>query len=247
MRRADRLFDIIQILRLARAPITAAAVAAELEVTPRTVYRDIATLQARRVPIEGAAGLGYVLRRGYDLPPLMFTEEEAEAIAVGLRLLRRTGDPGLAAAARSVLSKLGTVLPEGLRAHLAGAPFRVSEDGAPAPTAIALSEIRAAIRTAHKLRLDYVDAGGTTTARTVRPIAIEYYVGATLFCAWCELREDYRHFRADRIAAATVLDESFAPDAARLMAGWLALTGPAETPDGARTRHADGAETGATG
>lgn len=227
MRRADRLFDIIQVLRLARTPITAAAIAAELEVTPRTVYRDIATLQARRVPIEGAAGLGYVLRRGYDLPPLMFTEEEAEAITVGLRLLRRTGDPGLAAAARSVVAKLATVLPEGLRAHLAAAPFHVSDYGAPPPTAIDLSDIRAAIRAARKLRLDYVDGKGATTSRTVRPIAVEYYVEATLLCAWCELRNNYRHFRADRIAAAAVLEESFAPEAERLIAGWRALTRPA--------------------
>ena len=123
MRRADRLFDIIQVLRLARTPVTAAAIAAELEVAPRTVYRDIATLQARRVPIEGAAGLGYVLRRGYELPPLMFTEEEIEAIAVGVRLLPRTGDPALTVAARNVLTKLAAVVPEPLRERLAGAPF----------------------------------------------------------------------------------------------------------------------------
>ena len=111
MRRADRLFDIIQVLRLARTPITAAAIAAELEVAPRTVYRDIATLQARRIPIEGAVGIGYVLRRGFELPPLMFTEDEAEAIAVGVRLLARTGDPGLQKAAESVLSKVTLVVP----------------------------------------------------------------------------------------------------------------------------------------
>src|SRR5579871_1329876 len=101
MRRADRLFDIIQRLRTARAPVTAAALAEDLEVTPRTVYRDVATLQARRVPIEGAAGIGYVLRRGFDLPPLMFTIDEVEAIAVGVRMLARTGDPGLQKAAES--------------------------------------------------------------------------------------------------------------------------------------------------
>src|SRR5580704_19601814 len=112
MRRADRLFDIIQVLRTASRPVTAAVLAAELEVTPRTVYRDIATLQARRVPIEGAPGLGYVLRRGFDLPPLMFTGEEVEAIVVAARLLRRTGDIGLQDAAASVLSKIGVVLPE---------------------------------------------------------------------------------------------------------------------------------------
>ncbi|MET1027433.1 MAG: HTH domain-containing protein, partial [Dongiaceae bacterium] len=110
MRRADRLFDIIQALRGAKRPMTAAELARQLEVTVRTVYRDIATLQARRVPVEGAAGLGYVLRRGFDLPPLMFTPDEIEAIVIGARLIRRTGDPGLQAAAASVLSKVTVAL-----------------------------------------------------------------------------------------------------------------------------------------
>jgi predicted DNA-binding transcriptional regulator YafY len=228
MRRADRLFDIIQILRLARTPLTAAAIAEELEVNPRTVYRDIASLQASRVPIEGAAGIGYVLRRGYELPPLMFTEEEAEAITLGLLLLRRTGDTSLTTAARSVLAKLASVVPDGLRSRLTQAPFHVSERGAPPkPTAIDLADLRAAIREARKLRLDYVDAGGATTTRVVRPIAIEYYSQATLLCAWCELRDDYRHFRADRIAGAQVLNDTFASDAHRLLQGWLSLTRPA--------------------
>lgn len=226
MRRADRLFDIIQVLRLARTPVTAAAIATELEVAPRTVYRDIATLQARRVPIEGAAGLGYVLRRGFELPPLMFTEEEVEAIAVGVRLLPRTGDAGLIAAARSVLSKLAAAMPEPLRERLAAAPFHVSLRGAPVPGAADLSEIRGAIRGARKLRIEYVDGRGAASHRIVRPIAMEYYTEATLLCAWCELRDDYRHFRADRIAAAEVLEENFAAEAHRLMQGWLALTRP---------------------
>src|SRR6478609_10358539 len=109
MPRSDRLFDIIQHLRTASGPTTAATLAADLEVTPRTIYRDIATLQARRVPIDGAAGIGYVLRRGFDLPPLMFTAEEIEAIAVGARLVSRTGDPSLQAAAESVISKVTVV------------------------------------------------------------------------------------------------------------------------------------------
>src|SRR5689334_23449670 len=117
MRRSDRLFDIIQRLRTASKPMTAATLANDLEVTPRTVYRDIATLQARRVPIEGAPGIGYVLRRGFDLPPLMFTEDEAEAIAVGVRMLARTGDPGLQKAAESVLSKVTLVVPDLLREY----------------------------------------------------------------------------------------------------------------------------------
>jgi predicted DNA-binding transcriptional regulator YafY len=226
MRRSDRLFDIIQRLRTARSPMTAAAIAADLEVTPRTVYRDIATLQARRVPIEGAAGVGYVLRRGYDLPPLMFSADEVEAVLVGMRLLRRTRDPGLQQAAESVLSKLAAVLPEPLRGSLDTPPFHVSEGDVREPGAISLAELRAAIREANKLRITYRDASDIASERVIRPVAIEYYVEVTLVCAWCELRNDYRHFRADRIEAAKVLPESFAADRKRLLSGWLALTRP---------------------
>lgn len=224
MRRADRLFDVIQILRLARRPITAAAIAEELEVVPRTIYRDIATLQARRVPIEGAAGLGYVLRRGFELPPLMFNEEEVEAIAVSVRLLQRTGDPGLATAAKSVIGKLAAVMPETLRNHLAGAPFHVSARGAPAPEAVDLSMVRSAIRAAQKMRISYVDAKGEPTHRTICPVAVEYHVEATLICAWCELRNDFRHFRADRVQSASLLKDSFTDRSGTLLAGWVALT-----------------------
>ena len=224
MRRADRLFDIIQVLRLARTPVTAAAIAEELEVTPRTVYRDIATLQARRVPIDGEAGIGYVLRRGFELPPLMLTEEEVEAVAVGMRLLRRTGDPGLEAAARNVLTKLAAAMPDMLRERLVSGPFRVATGRAPAPGPVDPSEIRAAIRSTRKMRIDYVDLKGATSTRTICPVAMEYHVQATLICAWCELRNDYRHFRADRIVGAQVLEDSFASAASQLTAGWLALT-----------------------
>ena len=226
MRRSDRLFDIIQRLRTARAPVTAALLAEELEVTPRTVYRDIAALQASRVPIEGAAGIGYLLRRGYDLPPLMFTPDELEAVVVGMRLLRRTRDSGLQQAAASVLSKLAAVLPDPLRGQLEAPPFHVSEGDVQEPGAISLAELRVAIREARKLRIVYRDGGGTPTQRVVRPVAIEYYVQATLVCGWCELRQDYRHFRADRIERADLLPDCFAEDRERLHAGWLALTRP---------------------
>jgi predicted DNA-binding transcriptional regulator YafY len=223
MRRADRLFDIIQRLRTARAPMTAAALATELEVTARTVYRDVATLQGRRVPIEGAAGIGYVLRRGFDLPPLMFTPDEIEAIAVGARLVSRTGDPGLQEAAERVLSKVIAVLPETLRGHLADAPFYVSDAGAPAVGIVDLSAVRQAIRDERKLRIVYVDEKSAQTERTIWPIAVAYYVQATLIGAWCELRQDYRHFRADRVSALSVLDDTYPSDNGRLMAEWLAL------------------------
>ena len=136
MRRADRLFDIIQTLRAAPHPLTAAAIAEKLEVTVRTIYRDIAALQASRVPIEGAPGLGYVLRRGFDLPPLMFTLEETDAIAIGVRLLRRLRDPKLQKAAESVLAKLAAVVPWELQSQLVAAPLFVSEGSAPAVNGI---------------------------------------------------------------------------------------------------------------
>ena len=223
MRRSDRLFDIIQRLRTARGPTTAAALADELEVTVRTVYRDVATLQARRVPIEGAPGIGYMLRRGFDLPPLMFTTEEIEAIVVGARLVARTGDPGLQDAAESVLSKVTVVLPEALRAQLAAASFFVSSSARRWPRAsiwprcVRRSATNASCTSATSTRK------ATRTQRTIWPIAVAYYVQATLIGAWCELRQDYRHFRADRIGALTVLDERYPSDNGRLMAEWLAL------------------------
>ena len=188
MRRADRLFDIIQRLRTARGPLTAAAIAEQLEVTVRTVYRDIAALQARRVPIEGAAGIGYVLRRGFDLPPLMFTTEEVDAIVTGARLVRRLRDPKLQEAADSVLAKVASVLPEALRGPLLDAPLFVSSGSTPAAKGIDLAEVRSAIHAARKLRIAYLDAQGRRTRRTIWPIAMAYYVDVTLIAAWCELR-----------------------------------------------------------
>jgi predicted DNA-binding transcriptional regulator YafY len=222
LRRADRLFDILRMLRAASRPVTAASLAGALEVTVRTVYRDIATLQARRIPIEGAAGLGYVLRRGFDLPPLMFTEDEAEAIAVGVRMLARTGDPGLQRAAESVLSKVSLVVPDPLRDYLNAAPVYVSPSGAPVPERSDLpASIRHAIRDGRKMRIDYQDEAGRRTARIIQPFAVAYYAQATLVCAWCELRNDIRHFRTDRIVAADVLDEAFKiPDS--VLAAWAA-------------------------
>lgn len=221
MRRSDRLFDIIQALRTAQHPVTAAMLAEALEVTPRTVYRDIATLQARRVPIEGAAGLGYVLRRGFDLPPLMFSEEEIEAIAVAARLLVRTGDRGLQAAAESVLSKVTVGLPEALRDQLAQPAVFVSSGGPLAPRPADLSAVRSAIREERKLRLAYTSEQGETTERTVWPVAVAYYVQTTLIGAWCELRQDFRHFRTDRIRSLTVLPDRFPESGRALTERWM--------------------------
>src|SRR5260370_1445084 len=171
MRRADRLFDIIQRLRAAPRALTAAALADALEVTTRTIYRDVASLQASRVPIEGAPGIGYVLRRGFDLPPLMFTSDEIDAIAVGARHVRRLRDRKLQQAADSVLAKVREPPPERRRGYLAGPPFYVSEGSAPPVTGIDLAEIRSAIHEARKMAIDYRDDRGRETHRTIWPIA----------------------------------------------------------------------------
>jgi predicted DNA-binding transcriptional regulator YafY len=210
-------------LRAAARPVTAAALADKLEVTPRTIYRDIAALQASRVPIEGAAGLGYVLRRGFDLPPLMFTGEEIDAIAVGVRLLRRLRDPKLQRAAEGVLDKLAAIVPQGLQPYLASAPYYVSDGSAPAVAGIDLSELRNAIHEARKLWIAYVDERGRHTRRTIWPLGVAYYVDVTLIGAWCELRGDFRHFRVDRILASRLLDERYPAENGRIAAEWLAL------------------------
>jgi len=223
MRRADRLFDIIQTLRTAKGPLTAAMLAERLEVTARTIYRDVAALQARRVPIEGAPGIGYLLRRGFDLPPLMFTADEIDAIAVGARLLRRIRDPGLQDAALSVLAKISTVLPEALRAGVVKPAIFVSEGGATQPDGIDLSDARRAIRENRKMRIAYVDADGRRTRRTIWPIALAYYVDVTVLGAWCELRSDFRHFRVERIQTSAILEDRFSSDGGRLRDRWLAV------------------------
>lgn len=223
MRRGDRLFEIIQLLRTATKPLTAADIATELEVTPRTIYRDMAALQARRVPIEGAPGIGYVLRRGFDLPPLMFTIEEVEAIIIGAQLVRRTGDSGLQDAAATVLSKVKTILPDTLRQYSIDAPFFVSGFGAKSSNIVDLAEIRDAIRAARKIKIAYEDERGQESQRIILPIAVAYYVQVTLIAAWCELRSGYRHFRADRITAIEWLDDTFSAEQPLLLKGWLTL------------------------
>lgn len=223
MRRADRLFDIIQSLRTSTGPVTAASLATSLEVTPRTIYRDIAALQARRVPIEGAAGLGYVLRPGFDLPPMMFTMDEIDAIAVGARLVRRIRDPKLQEAAERVMAKIAVAVPDALRAHLTSAPLYVSEGDAAQPQGIDLSQVRGAIRDRRKIRIAYRSDDGRRTRRTIWPIAVAYYVDVTVIAAWCELRTDYRHFRIERIETAEILDQRFRDPGGRLLAGWQAL------------------------
>ncbi len=214
MTRSTRMFEIIQLLRQARQPCTAAQIADELEVTPRTIYRDIASLQAMRVPIEGAAGVGYILRPGFDLPPINFDVDEAEAVTVGLAMIARTGDRGLKEAARRAVRKLADAT------HLSETLFS-STWGAQEPEAIDLSELRAAIRCEKKLAITYQDGHGVRTQRTILPFAIVYHSEAIVLGAWCELRKDFRNFRPDRIAGYTLLEDGFAGQGAALRCEWM--------------------------
>ncbi|MBL9046025.1 MAG: YafY family transcriptional regulator [Tabrizicola sp.] len=222
--RSFRLFQIIQTLRAARQAMTARALAAGLEVTVRTIYRDVATLIAAGVPIEGEAGVGYVMRAGYDLPPLMFTAEEVEAVVVGLALIGRTRDRGLLAAAETALQKVGQVLPVPL-----SEAYRVSTWSAVPAEGVEHQVIRTTIREERKLTLSYVDAQGQATRRCVLPLAVVYYIDSAVLAAWCELREDFRHFRLDRIRDCAPLATGFRGHGAGLRAVWQARY---ETPPG---------------
>ncbi|PST20896.1 transcriptional regulator [Rhizobium sp. JAB6] len=199
MRKASRLFEIIQILRLAKRPVTGADIAARLEVTVRSVYRDIAALQAMRVPIEGERGIGYILRPGFDLPPLMFSIEEMEAIVLSLALLERTGDAELKQAAKRVTAKIAGAVPPPLRQTLDANALHAWGFAAPSAAAIDLSLVRRAIRDEEKLDLAYRDELGQATERIIRPIALIYYSETANIVAWCELRQAIRNFRSDRI------------------------------------------------
>lgn len=220
MRPADRLFQIIQILRRARAPVTADAVAAELETSKRTIYRDIQTLIGQRVPIRGEAGLGYVLEGGFDMPPLMLTPDEIEAAVLGAQWVAGRGDPVLAKAANDLIAKIAAAVPERLR------PFVLEPASGAAPAwnhpsdTIDIAGVRAAIRAGRKIALQYRDEQGRDSARVVWPVTIGYLATVRLLFAWCEMRADFRSFRTDRVTAATFLDERYPERPAVLRQRW---------------------------
>ncbi|THF54486.1 helix-turn-helix transcriptional regulator [Ollibium composti] len=208
MRRADRLFQIIQILRRSSRPVTAAALAEELEISKRTVYRDVADLIGQRVPIEGEAGFGYLLASDYDMPPLMLTPDEIEAVMLGAQWVAGRSDKVLSSAARDVVAKIAAVVPERLR------PFIIEPSVGAKPTIgepdehVDASMLRSAIRNGVKLRLRYRSEVGEETQRTVWPVILGYAETSRLLVAWCELRQNFRHFRTDRIVEAEMLDET---------------------------------------
>ena len=220
MRRADRLFQIVQYLRGGRL-VTAAMLAERLEVSERTIYRDIADLQSTGVPIDGEAGVGYVMRSGYDLPPLMFTRDEIVALVVGSRMVKSWGGISMARAAAEALVKIELVLPEAERE-------RVADTNVFAPPMELTDEVRElidlvqkAVRGCDILRFDYEDQQGTTTERSVHPLGLWFWGKVWTLVAWCETREDFRMFRLDRTTGLAITGEQFRPATERSLAECL--------------------------
>lgn len=219
MRRGDRLFEVIEILRRARSPISAEAIGRELSVTKRTVYRDVAALMAQGVPIQGEAGVGYVLEAGFHMPPLMLTSEEVEAAILGAEWVRTRGDPALAKAAAKLISKIETVAPERLRTAFVDPVVRVAPL-TPPDEILDAGAIRTAIRGRRKIRLHYADSSGAETERVIWPILLGYREEGRIIAAWCELRSGFRYFRTERICAGEVLSERIPRRMDLLRADW---------------------------
>jgi predicted DNA-binding transcriptional regulator YafY len=232
MSRSARLFDLLHLLRSHRRAVSGQALAQRLGVSIRTLYRDIASLQAQGAQIEGEPGVGYVLKPGFVLPPLMFTPEEVESLVLGARWVAQQTDGGLAAAAHSALARIAAVLPPEQRHDLEASALLVAirPDGhsaAPAPLAETAPPelLRQAVRSEHKLRITYQDAQGAPSQRVVWPFALAYFERARVLMCWCELRQDYRYFRSDRIASAELLDARYPRRKQALLKAWrLTLT-----------------------
>jgi predicted DNA-binding transcriptional regulator YafY len=217
MSRSARLLDLLQSLRTHRRPVTAETLARDLGVSVRTIYRDIGTLVGQGAPIDGEAGVGYVLKPGFLLPPLMFDDDEIEALVLGLRFVRQRGDEALGKAAINALAKITDVLPPDLRDAVAPTGLLVGPGGDGGTDHAA---IRLAIRAERKLRLGYRDRHGKESQRVVWPIALGYFDKVNVLAAWCETRQDFRHFRTDRITAAVPGNERYPRRRRVLLAEW---------------------------
>lgn len=217
--RSERLLALLQALRNRRFPVAGETLAAELGVSLRTLYRDIASLRTQGAAIEGEAGVGYVLRPGFLLPPMMFSEEELEALVLGSRWVEKIADDKLSSAAGSALSKIAAVLPEALSDALDQTALIIGPREVAAETAD-IPKLREAIRKQRKLDIGYCDEKGTVTSRTIWPFGLAYFERVRVVVAWCEAREDYRHFRTDRIATMSVAESRYPKRRATLLRDW---------------------------
>ena len=220
MRRADRLFAIVQYLR-GRRLTTAAQLAQWLEVSERTIYRDIADLSASGVPVDGEAGVGYRIRVGFDLPPLMFTFDELDALVIGARFVESWGGPALASGARSALAKIAAALPNDKRIALERTRLFAPGFFIDPRPGERLDALRHAIVERRFTDLDYKDSGGQATQRRVRPLGLYFWGDAWTLGAWCELRRDFRNFRLDRIEAVSVADAPYPDEAGKRLEDYV--------------------------
>ena len=223
MRRADRLFEIIQVLRRASGPLTAERIAAELETSKRTIYRDIDALAAQRVPIRGEAGVGYVLERGFDLPPLMLTTDEVEAVVLGAQWVVAHADATLVRAALGVLAKIAAIVPEDLRPVIDDPAIGMPPGRDRDADQVDVARLRRWCREGRKLAIGYVDETGAPSERVIRPFMVGYVATVRVVMAWCELRQDFRIFRTDRLTAVAFLDQQYPERANALRRRWLAM------------------------
>jgi predicted DNA-binding transcriptional regulator YafY len=223
MSRTGRLFQLMDALRGNRRPVTASALAAQLGVSERTIYRDIQTLAQLGAPVEGAAGVGYMLRSGFFLPPLMFDADELEALVLGARWVRHQGDAALSAAAERALAKIATATPRDLRDHMAETSLWVPAGPQAAPPDPFVQPAREAIRRQCKLRIAYRDEKDAASERVVWPFALAYFQERRVMAAWCELRGAIRHFRIDRIVQADPTAERYPTPRHALLKQWRAL------------------------
>jgi len=211
MSRSERLFDLLQALRQHRRPVSGKVLAADIGVSIRTLYRDIASLQALGAAIEGEPGVGYILRPGFLLPPLMFTSEEIEALVLGSRWIADRADERLRLAARSALARIAAVLPAELRHDLEASTLLIGPGAAIPPDGVDMALLRKAVRSELKVALAYRDGTGVTSERIVWPFALAFFDSVRVLLGWCELRQGFRHFRTDRIVSATTLVDARYP------------------------------------
>jgi len=211
VRRADRLFRIVEYLKARRQAVTAGTLAIELEVSSRTVYRDIADLCRSNVPIMGEAGVGYVLDRDYTVRPLMFDVEELDALALGAQMVGSWGDRDIARSAKRAIDKISAVLPDTLRAEFLQAALFSPPSEARLPVKIDFSALRRTIRTRQKIEFSYEALNGRKTCRTIWPLCLAFFGPVWLVTGWCETRADFRNFRLDRITKLTIREERY-PD-----------------------------------
>ena len=227
MSRSERLLALLQALRRRRRPVSGRVLADDLGISLRTLYRDIASLQGQGAEIEGEAGLGYVLKPGFWLPPLMLSDEEIEALVLGARWVGARTDEKLALAARDAIAKISAVLPPRVRDDIEASTLVVAPSKALSAASAGLAPIRAAIRSECKLALVYRDAQGASTERTIWPFGVGYFDEARVVMAWCELRQGFRHFRADRIASCRALEARYPLGRRHLLKDWRLSEGVA--------------------